>query len=344
MAENSAFVKKDAEGAPRLRLLNRIALLIMAAAVTLSFSSCSKEDDASDDTEGEGTSVSEDISAEVTEFSVKMTPKSKEDFFKNSDNPAVQAAVAAKEESIEGRPEYITIHGVEFSTDITSLTLNAKGLTDEDIADLRYLIKLRELQIYENNITDLSPLKGLTELTSLSVFKNDISDLSPLEGLVDLQTLYLRSNDISDISPLAGLTNITNLDLSDNHITDISALSGMTSMRLLKLNDNEIEDISALGNMALMDRLHIQNNSISDITPLWRMTELTEIYAENNNISDIAVVSDMKKMGWLKLSDNPIEDISPVFDLTELRKLWIKNVGASTEGLAEALPDCEIIY
>lgn len=340
MAENIASAKK---GSFLQRFLNISAIIATASAVMLSFSSCAGKDEAPEEgAEGEETSVSEEV--EVTEISVKMTPKSKEDFFKNSDNPAVQAAVSAKEESIADRPAYITIKGVEFSTDITSLTLNAKELTDEDIADLRYMINLRELQIYENNITDLSPLTGLTELTSLSVFKNNVSDLTPLKGLVNLQTLYLRSNDISDITPLAGLTDITNLDLSDNHISDISALSGMKSMRLLKLNDNEIEDISPLGNMSFIDRIHIQNNRISDINPLWRMTETTEIYAENNNISDISVVSEMKNLGWLKLSGNPIEDLSPVYELTGLKKLWITDTGASTEGLAEALPDCNITY
>lgn len=328
-----------------MRFKNKIFITAAISCAALLFCACAGKGTAD---EGEAAVSQSDIVTEETQVttavSTVLKPKSKQDFINNSDIPAVKAAVAAKEESMADRPDHITIKGVDIPSDTKSLTLNNKGLTNEDIADLKYLIDLEELQIYENNITDLSVLQGLTNLTTLSLFKNKVSDLTPLAGLVNLQTLYLRSNEITDISPLAGLTKITNLDLSDNDIEDISALSGMTGMMLLKLNDNNIEDISALGNMASMDRVHIQNNRIKDITPLWRMTQLTELYAENNEITDISVLGEMKKLGWLKLSDNPVEDLSPICELPVLKKLWISGIPADREALEEYLPDCIITY
>ncbi|MGN0641704.1 MAG: leucine-rich repeat domain-containing protein [Huintestinicola sp.] len=286
-----------------------------------------------------------------TDSAPKLIPKSKLDYLNASDVPAVSMAVAAKEEAMADMPETITIKGVEYSTQLTSLTLGNMGLTNEDIEPLKYMINLKELHIYQNNISDLTPLTGLTKLQTLSLFKNDISDLTPIAGLVNLQTLYLRSNDITDISPLSELVNITNLDLSCNHIRDISAISGMTGMKLLKLNDNEITDISALEGMTMMDRVHLQNNSITDITSFWRMEKVTEIYLENNEVTDITVLADLKTLGWLKLSGNPVEDISPVYDLTGLKKLWIEGVSLNVTGdfneldkLKENLPACVITY
>ena len=267
--------------------------------------------------------------AEVqTDAAPTLIPKSKADYLNGSDLPEVSAAVSAKEEAMADLPETITIKGVEYPTTLTSLTLNNMGLTNEDIADLKYMLNLTELHIYQNNISDLTPLTGLRNLQTLSLFKNNISDLTPLSGLTNLKNLYLRDNAITDISPLKNLTGLTNLDLSDNEISDISPLEGMT----------------------MMDRVHLQNNMITDIFPLWRMSAVTEIYINNNQITDITPLAELRTLGWLKLSDNPITDLSPVYELTELKKLYIINIDLKTssdfnelEYLGQHLPDCVIV-
>ena len=115
----------------------------------------------------------------------------KSDFLMGKDNPAVSEAAAAKEDAMQDQPKTITIQGKEYSTALTSLTLNNMGLNDEDIKDLKYMVNLTELHIYQNNITDISPIKGLTDLKTLSLFKNNITDISPLAGLISLGDLYL---------------------------------------------------------------------------------------------------------------------------------------------------------
>ena len=311
------------------------------------FTGCSKNSEASsDDSEETGISAAPSPDGESEETEPKLIPKSKKDYLNGSDLPEVSMAVSAKEDAMADMPKSITIKGVEYPTTLTSLTLDNMELTDEDIKDLRYMLNLTELHIYQNHITDLSPIQGLTELKTLSLFKNNISDLTPLAGLMELQTLYLRGNNISDITPIKGLTKITNLDLSDNQITDISALSEMKGMRLLKLNGNQIKSITPLSGMVMMDRLHLQDNLISDITPLSLMTSATEIYLDNNLVTDISPLTELKNLGWLKLSGNETEDFSPLCDLTALKKLYIKNVSVSAEQmdmLRENLPDCIFI-
>ncbi len=293
----------------------------------------------------------EDQLAQVqTETQPNLIPKSKWDYLNGSDLPEVSMAVSAKEDAIADMPETITIKGKEYSTELTSLTLNNMGLTNEDIVDLKYMINLTELHIYQNNISDISPITGLNRLKTLSLFNNNIEDITPIAGLTELQTLYLRSNEITDVSALKNLTNLVNLDISDNHITDISALSGMTSMKLLKMADNEITDISAVEGMVMMDRIHMQNNRITDIMPLWRMNAVTEIYIDGNSITDITPLTELRTLGWLKLSDNPIEDLTPIYDHVDMKKLYIigielKNTGDfnELEHIQTSMPDCVIV-
>ena len=47
-----------------------------------------------------------------------------------------------------------------------------------------------------------SPLAALTGLPNLELYDNNVSDLTPLIGLTNLYQLNLRGNDISDLTPL----------------------------------------------------------------------------------------------------------------------------------------------
>jgi len=98
-----------------------------------------------------------------------------------------------KEEEKE-HPEYVTIRGVRIPTNQVVLYLESMWLTDEEVAPLRYMTHLRELNLGDNWITDVSFL----------------------EGVETLQVLRLNNNSIGDLSPLAELPNLWHLDVSYN--------------------------------------------------------------------------------------------------------------------------------
>ena len=146
-------------------------------------------------------------------------------------------------------PNYITIRGEQFSTTLTELDLNGMGLTDEEIAPLRYMTNLHILelgstQFYSNQISNISSLAGLTNLERLILRDNIITDITPLAELTNLTFLDLQGNQISDITPLAGLVNLTFLDLWYNRISDITPLAGLTDLHYLSLDFNQINDWS----------------------------------------------------------------------------------------------------
>lgn len=327
---------------------------VCAAVLAFSLCSCNKDSSSAEaettlDSAGYESRIAE-LEGQVESLKAETVPhigyKDKSDYILGKDNPAVSEAAAVKEEAMADLPDFITIKGVEYSTSLTSLTLNNMGLEDEDIKDLKYMVNLTELHIYQNNISDLTPLKGLTGLKTLSLFKNNISDLTPLAGLVSLESLYLRSNDITDISALDGLLGLTTLDLSENDISDITPLAEMNYLTLLRLNDNNISDISALSGMKKMDRLHLQNNSITDITPVMNMEDITEIYLENNFVSNVEPLMSLTNLGWIKLGGNPVSNLSPLTNLVNLKKLYIENIDVSAEelqSLSDKLPDTVIV-
>ena len=67
------------------------------------------------------------------------------------------------------------------------------------------LSNLTELNLENNQISDLTPLKSLTILTYLNLSHNQISDLRLLQSLTYLANLNLYNNQISDLTPLQSL-------------------------------------------------------------------------------------------------------------------------------------------
>ncbi|WP_445173767.1 leucine-rich repeat domain-containing protein [Microcoleus sp.] len=95
---------------------------------------------------------------------------------------------------------------------------------------------IAELDLRDNQISDITPLQFLTNLTELDLRDNQISDITSLQFLTNLTELDLHNNQISDITPLQSLTNLKKLDLRDNQISDHTPLLSLTNLTELKLS------------------------------------------------------------------------------------------------------------
>ncbi len=231
------------------------------------------------------------------------------------DDPRLDAAVRWR----IGKPT-----GQLMNTDVMHIT--KLWISSRDIARLggmEHLINLRELRMYDNQISDINPLAGLTNITLIDLSDNMLFDISPLSGLTNIQTLYLRNNRISDISPLSSLTNIQILDLGENWISDISPLSGLTNLQVLILDANRFDDISALAGLTNIQSLYLGNNQVSDISPLAGLTNLEELYLRSNQISDISALAGLTKLKELYLRGNQILDIGSLAKLADIEVLHL---------------------
>lgn len=229
-------------------------------------------------------------------------------------------------------PEPVTIFGISYLDDETSLCLPSQGIADKQlkqiVPEMARLKNLRQVDLPCNSISDITPLAELADLT-------------------DLEWLDIRINQIGDVSPLAHLTNLTHLYLGDNQISDISPLANLTNLEVLSVFQNSINDITALANMTNMTDLELWENQINDITSLANLTNLEYLDLHFNQISDITPLADLTKLRSLNLQDNNVSDITPLVNLTNLRELRLGGNPISNEDkvlLRELLPDCEISF
>ena len=228
---------------------------------------------------------------------------------------------------------------------LTSLAARRAGITD--LSGLEFAVRLKQLDLNLNAVSDLAPLAGLTSLEMLSLARNRIGDdaLSTVSRLTGLEVLSLAGNGLDDLSPLSdlprlrvldiartttgdlwplqGLTQLEGLYLGDNAIEDISALSGLSRLKWLLLGGNGIGDISPLSSLTALEALGLRSNAVGDLTPLVGLTELETLDLENNAIDDISALSGLIELAELNLWGNAISDVSSLAGLSDLKVLYL---------------------
>lgn len=191
---------------------------------------------------------------------------------------------------------------------LKTLNLESNALKDSEIAGLAEVTALVELNLTDNQITDMTPLAHMANLKTLKMGENQVAGLPELSEMKVLESLYLYDNQIVDMTPVTQLSHLSLLGIGGNNIVDIPPLDNMLGLQELYISGNQIVDIDALNNQHQIKRLGLGNNQIVDIEVLGHLTGLV----------------------YLGLSDNPLSDISPLYHLVnaELISLW--RVGSIT--------------
>ena len=106
-------------------------------------------------------------------------------------------------------------------------------------------------------------MTNLTELTNLNLSDNQISDITPLGHFTSLVNLYLSRNQISDITPLGTLTNLQwNLWIDGNQISDLTPLETLTKLTTLAICYNPYTNISPIATLENLTRLYIDEEFV----------------------------------------------------------------------------------
>jgi Leucine-rich repeat (LRR) protein len=217
------------------------------------------------------------------------------------------------------------------------LKINKLYISEEkinSIDDLAYCKNLKELSLFDCQITDISAISSLTKMESLNLCYNHIEKLDAVKKMYNLKELYIYGCLINDFSGIANLVklenivadhntcentsafkklvNLENLSLVSNNISKIDSLKGLKKLTNLDLAGNQIKDINAIKAMTNLETLVLRYNQIVSIKPLEYLSKLTTLDLENNKISNIKPLKNLKKLKSVNLYDNPITDWSAV--------------------------------
>ena len=103
------------------------------------------------------------------------------------------------------------------------------GLTDDNCADMKYLEKVRYMDIGHNEFLDYCDfVSGMVSLEAVIISGAPIKSLEPFRACKELKFLEMAEcRYITDLSPLQDCTKLEMLNISQSEITDISPIMDM---------------------------------------------------------------------------------------------------------------------
>ena len=239
-------------------------------------------------------------------------------------DPNLRAAIAEVLGKSPNAP--ITVEEMERLTEVN--VRNNRGI--QDLTGLQFATNLRQLNLRDNQISDLSPIAGLIELTRLDLSGNSISDLSPVKGLKNLTFLRLWGDRqlLSDLSPVAGLINLQYFRVTFNSVSDLSPVAGLINLRYLGVTDGNVSDLSPVAGLINLEEIDFGNNIPSDLSPLdlsplAGLINLRRIVSWGTALSDLSPLAGLTKLEIVNFCGGGISDPTPLAGLTGLKELYL---------------------
>ena len=270
----------------------------------------------------------------------------------NTSDPAIASRIQAierKRSQLSGSDK-VTVAGMEFDRNAKTASLDDRGLTDAQVAEVTELYALDTVSLRNNRISDIRPLAALGGLDELDLSGNQISDVAALAGIRGLRILNLSGNPLRDCRCLAGLANLSRLDLTDTGLgeEDVTALaealprcailvtvddpetavivfySGLrirADVTQLELRGLDLRELSALEAFTELRSLDLSENEIGDLRPLMHLSRLEVLNLSRNEVADLRPLIGLPKLVSLNVSGNQITDTAAVGAIESLKEL-----------------------
>ena len=123
---------------------------------------------------------------------------------------------------------YLYVSSLSEVLSLDSASLSYANFSNEDVSDFKYFKNITDIDASIAYFKpDFKGITGLSKLKSLNLFSNNISDLSSITYLDTIEELMVHNNKIKDLTPIKNFKNLKRLNISGNDITDISPLEDL---------------------------------------------------------------------------------------------------------------------
>lgn len=176
------------------------------------------------------------------------------------------------------------VHGIRGAKRLEILMLQQNSLTKIP-DDFTTLVKLRELRLDRNKITEIAYLSQCSSLRRLDLSFNRLSSLEGISGLQCLEELRVCNNQIKSLRFLKGLPSIEDLDISYNNVKTLDGLEFNPTLRSLRAAHNHLSTLKIP-----MTYSHQQSTSKLGATGATGATGGDENNGSSNNLRGSSIV------------------------------------------------------
>lgn len=155
----------------------------------------------------------------------------------------------------------------------------AAGKDTTNLAPLKALIKLKNLELAGIAVADLKPLAGLGKLEELKVSSCEgMKILAEVGRLRSLDRLVVNSGKLGDTAPLKALTKATEIDLLDADISSVAFVTAMPKLgRLVVAGSPKLQDVAPIGKLKWLRVLDLSRTGVMDVAPLAKLEGLKSL-------------------------------------------------------------------
>ncbi len=169
------------------------------------------------------------------------------------------------------------------------------GITS--LEDIKHMPNLRDLSLYNQNISDISALKD-TQIVRLGLAHNPIESLAPLRGYTKLLYLNISSLPLKSISEVSTMANLQELNISSLPINSVELLTTLP-LRRLQMYGMSLRNIWELQRMTGLETLELQNLDLEGVTALSHLPHLTSLTVTHPLGMPLQALEPLNKLEWL---------------------------------------------
>ncbi|KAL4138583.1 hypothetical protein PRIC2_002088 [Phytophthora ramorum] len=191
-----------------------------------------------------------------------------------------------------------------------------------------HLSRILDMDISSCRIREIGRIPGdvFSNVREINLENNQISDISGLEALPRLKILNLNRNRIERLMPSNASADYTLPDSCDDGGKGILACLNLEQLHLAY---NQITDMTTLGLQFLdsLKVLHLQGNAIVYLAGLECNTELVDVRLDKNRIRQLEPHSTvaLRQLKLLNLEDNGLKSLSNFNNMLSLETLELSN-------------------
>lgn len=156
---------------------------------------------------------------------------------------------------------------------------------DTYVPDDNFEQALIDLGYDSGPLDDYVPTSNISSVTNLNVYNENISDLTGIEDFINLDVLKCRNNDLTTLN-LSENTLLTEVDCSGNNISSLAFYSNPL-LEKVKCYSNNMSSLNVSYNPSL-NYLNCANNDLTSLN-VSNNTELITLFCFQNNIVDLDV-------------------------------------------------------
>jgi len=192
-------------------------------------------------------------------------------------------------------------------------------------AQLKGLMKIKELDLSGKKIKSIAPLNHLSQLKKLNLSNTQVSDLYPLRNLNKMEVLNLNNTKVDSVTALQYMSKLRKLEFDQTGVSDISVAENLDSLKSLSFEYTKVADLEPIAYLENLENIRMSGTKITKLDDLAEFEKVKVLQFDKTAVSSLKGIEKMKLLERISFSNTPITDLSLLKSFVNLKVVHFDN-------------------